>query len=88
MSTIVEESKHDERRRLGAMSLLGRYALIAAILAVVVAFYAYLAGYLTPDALTPGKFVDGFEEVNGLHPGFRRFLAPRPTPTQLYRRSP
>jgi catalase len=72
MLTIVEESKHHERRRLGTMSLLRRRALIAAILAVVVAGYAYLAGYLTPDALTPGKFVDGFEEVNGIHPGFRR----------------
>jgi catalase len=73
MSTLLEDRKKDDRRRLGVKSLLGRYALIAAILAIVIAFYAYLAGYLTPGALTPGKFVDGFEEVNGLHPGFRRF---------------
>ena len=25
-----------------------------------------------PERLTPARFTDGFEEVNGVHPGFRR----------------
>ncbi len=29
-------------------------------------------GWLSPGLLTPSRFVDGFEEVNGVHPGFRR----------------
>ena len=29
-------------------------------------------GWLTPHELTPARFIDGFEEVNGVHPGFRR----------------
>ena len=34
--------------------------------------FAYDGGWLTPSALTPGRFADRFEEVNGLHAGLRR----------------
>jgi catalase len=27
---------------------------------------------LTPDALTPARFIDRFEQIDGIHPGFRR----------------
>src|SRR5262245_59444437 len=27
---------------------------------------------LSPDALTPARFIDRFEQINGVHPGFRR----------------
>ena len=29
-------------------------------------------GGLLPNELTPARFVDGFEQVNGVYPGFRR----------------
>jgi catalase len=34
--------------------------------------FLYLGSWLTPDKLTPPRFVDGFERVNGIHPGFHR----------------
>jgi catalase len=50
----------------------GRLALIGAVLSAVAGTFAYLGGWFTPKKLTPARFVDGFEEVNGVHPGFRR----------------
>jgi catalase len=49
-----------------------RVAVVGAVLAAVVATFAYLGGWLTPAAVTPAKFADAFEAVDGLHPGFRR----------------
>ena len=46
--------------------------LIGVALAAVAGTFAYLGGWLTPNALTPARFTDAFEEVNGVHPGFRR----------------
>ena len=60
------------RPRLGAASLLARLALIGVALAAVAGAFAYLGGWLTPNRLTPARFVDGFDQVNGVHPGFRR----------------
>ena len=51
---------------------MARFALIGVALAAVAALYAYLGGWLTPQELTPARFVDGFEEVDGVHSGFRR----------------
>jgi catalase len=31
-----------------------------------------LGGWFTPSDLTPARFIDTFERVNGAHPGFRR----------------
>jgi catalase len=58
--------------RLGTASALARFALIGVVLAAVIGTFAYLGGWLTPNRLTPARFTDGFEEVNGVHPGFRR----------------
>jgi catalase len=58
--------------RLSAGSALIRLAMIVVLLAAVVVLFAYLGGWLTPGELTPSRFVDGFEEVNGVHSGFRR----------------
>jgi catalase len=58
--------------RLGRASTLGRFALIGLALAAVTGGFAYLGGYFTPNELTPARFADGFEQVNGTHPGFRR----------------
>jgi catalase len=60
------------RPRLSTGSLLARFAAIGAILVAIVAAFAYLGGWLTPHALTPARFVDAFEQVDGVHLGFRR----------------
>jgi catalase len=60
------------RPPIGAISMLARFALIGIILAAVVGTFVYLGGWLSPHELTPSRFVDGFEQVNGVHAGFRR----------------
>jgi len=60
------------RPRLDKASTLARLALIAVVLAAVVGTFAYLGGWFTPNDLTPARFTDGFEQVDGLHAGFRR----------------
>jgi catalase len=71
MSTEVE-APNAGPPRLGKVSVLARLALIGVILAAIAGTFAYLRGWFTPGDLTPGRFADGFEEVNGLHAGFRR----------------
>lgn len=61
-----------DRPRLGTAGVLVRFALIGAILAGVAAAFAYLGGWLTPNELTPSRLTDGFEQVSGIHSGFRR----------------
>jgi len=58
--------------RLGMASALARFALIGVALAAVAGTFAYFGGWFTPNELTPARFTDGFEQVNGVHPGFRR----------------
>src|SRR5262249_43234592 len=64
-----------ERYRLASLIHKGALARLAAIgvfvLAVAVCF-AYVAGWLSPGLLTQARMVDGFEEVGGVHDGFRR----------------
>jgi catalase len=57
---------------LGSVSLAVRLLLIGAVLLAVIAAFAYLGGWLTPNQLTPARLTDGFEQVAGVHPGFRR----------------
>jgi catalase len=47
-------------------------AVICAIVGGIAVLFAYEGGWLTPGALTPSRFADTFEQVNGPHPGFRR----------------
>jgi catalase len=61
-----------DRPRLGKASTLARFTLIGIALAAVTGTFAYLSGWFTPNALTPARFTDGFEQVNGVHSGFRR----------------
>jgi catalase len=49
-----------------------RLAVIGLILASVVGVFGYLGGWFSPNALTPARFVDRFEEVDGVQSGFRR----------------
>jgi len=52
-------------------ALLGMGA-VAGFAAVDVGGFAYAGGWLRPDALTPARFTDRFENVYGRHDGFRR----------------
>jgi catalase len=72
MSTQVDAPAKAGPPRLGKVGIAARLALIGAILAAIAATFAYLRGWFTPNELTPARFADGFEEVNGRHAGFRR----------------
>ncbi len=66
--------KHHQTRgrAFSTAGAVARLTLIGVALAAVAGTFAYLGGWLTPNALTPARFTDGFEEVFGVHPGFRR----------------
>jgi catalase len=69
---IHHEAPPDARPRLSTAGAMARLTLIGLVLAAVAGTFAYLGGWLTPNALTPARFTDRFEEVSGDHPGFRR----------------
>jgi catalase len=52
-------------------ALIGMTA-VAGVAAVDVGAFAFAGGWLRPDALTPPRFTDRFEQVYGRHDGFRR----------------
>jgi catalase len=59
--------------RLRRSQLFSRYVSIAVLLAVVVASFAWVAGWIErPGALSASRLVDAFESAGGKHPGFRR----------------
>src|ERR1700758_3899565 len=70
--TTHQEAPPDARPRLSTAGTVARLTLIGVALAAVAGTFAYLGGWFTPKALTPARFTDRFEEVNGVHPGFRR----------------
>jgi len=72
MSTYVEAAAETQRQPIGIAGTLVRFALIGVVLAAIAGGFAYLGGWLTPRDLTPARFVDAFEDVNGVHAGFRR----------------
>src|SRR2546421_11426252 len=72
MSTYLEAPVQTERRPLSIASTLARLALIGVALAVVAGAFANLGCWFTPTSLTPARFADAFERVDGVHPGFRR----------------
>ncbi len=53
-------------------SAIGSLALIAAVVGVSAAAFAYTAGWLTPDRVTPTKLVDLLAPPGGAAPGHRR----------------
>src|ERR1700684_1150428 len=70
--SIHQEAPPDARPPLNTASAVARLTLIGVVLGAVAGTFAYLGGWLTPNALTPARFTDAFEEVNDVHPGFRR----------------
>ena len=69
---IHHEAPPDARPRLSTAGTVARLTLIGIALAGIGGTFAFLGGWLTPNALTPARFTNGFEEVNGVHSGFRR----------------
>jgi catalase len=53
-------------------SALTRLGIIGAILVAVTAAFAWTAGWFSPGRLDQARMIDTFEEINGIHPGFRR----------------
>ena len=51
---------------------VGSLVIIAAVVAVVAAAFAYTAGWFSPERLTPQKLVDGFAGPSGPPLGHRR----------------
>ncbi len=72
MTTDFKLSAESEPPRLGKLSKLARFGLLGAALTVAAGTFAYFGGWFIRDDLTPARFVDGFEQVNGVHAGFRR----------------
>ena len=70
--SIKQEAPPGARPPLGTAGTVARLTLIGVALAAVAGTFAYLGGWLTPNALTPARFTDGFEDVYGVHAGFRR----------------
>ena len=49
--------------------MFSRLAGIGVLLLGVAAAFLYLGGWFTPQKLTPGRFVDELQRLNGIHPG-------------------
>ena len=62
----------DSRPPLSAGSVALRLIAIAGVVSIILGAFAFLNGSLTPGELTPPRFVDGMEQVSGVHPGYRR----------------
>lgn len=60
------------RLALGDPAVLARLAVIGAVVAALALAFVFTGGWLSPRRLTPGRMIDTFEAVNGVHPGFRR----------------
>jgi catalase len=61
-----------EPRRQTPRSVIGPFVLIAAVVAFSAGAFAFTAGWLTPDRLTPQKIVDAFAPPSGPALGHRR----------------
>jgi catalase len=65
-------STEEQPAPLTRRSRLVRVGGIGVVILCVVGGFLYLGGWFSPHKLTPARFVDGFEEVYGIHSGFRR----------------
>ena len=61
-----------EAPRPAPRNAIGSLALIAVVVAVAAAAFAYTAGWFSPERLTPQKLVDGFAGPSGPPLGHRR----------------
>jgi catalase len=61
-----------ENPKLSGPDLSLRLALIGAILLAIFLLFAYAGAWLTPRKLTPAAIVIRFQQLDGIHSGFRR----------------
>jgi catalase len=52
--------------------LISGLVVMGGIVGCVAGLFAYAGGWRTPRAITPARIADGFQQVNGIQPGFRR----------------
>ena len=72
MPSDAAPSTENQPPPLSVSSTLARLAGIGLVILCVVVGFLYLGGWFNPHELTPARFVNGFEEVFGIHSGFRR----------------
>ena len=72
MSNPLEASAEAEQPRRVKVSTPAGLLPIGVALTAVAGTFAYLGGWLTPNDLTAARLTDAFEQVDGVHPGFRR----------------
>ena len=65
-------SMEEHQAPLTAGNKLARLAGIGVLLLGVMGAFLCLGGWLSPQKLTPERFVDEFERVGDIHSGFRR----------------
>jgi catalase len=58
--------------KLSAGATVFRLGVIGAAVVLVAGTFAFVGGWFSPDRLTQGKVIAGFEAANGKHVGFRR----------------
>src|SRR5258708_35976796 len=68
-SDPVPQTRSPQLRGAG---LIRRLTAIGVVLAGIAGLFVYAGGWLTPPTLSPALMIHTFEQVNGLHPGFRR----------------
>ena len=59
------------RSKLPDTRHFGRLAGTGIVVLAVAGVFLYLGGWFSPEALTPARFADGFESVDGIYSGFR-----------------
>jgi catalase len=72
LKTELSTPAEKQEEALTSRGRLGRLAGIAFVIVSVAGAFLYLGGWFTPRALTPARFVDRLERVDGIHSGFRR----------------
>jgi catalase len=60
-----------ERQKLADTRNFPRLAGTALVVLGAAAVFLYFGGWFSPNALTPGRFANGFERVDGIYSGFR-----------------
>lgn len=66
------EPQPEPRPDLTPGAIVLRLGVIGAVVLCSAAAFAYSGGWLSPDRLGQKKIIAGFDQVNGVHPGFRR----------------
>jgi catalase len=56
----------------GGAGLVLRLLVIAVVITGIAGLFLAAGGWIGPRRLTPARIADGFEQVNGVHAGFRR----------------